>query len=100
MIRPPALDTPLEPVNWARGRRYPVAGYDEEASHPEHRHRADRGAGSVAPFHRQADEGERALAQERLEIAQALDVGDVEFAAGLVDQQVHLALRPRPHRVD
>jgi len=51
-------------------------------------------------IHRQADEGERACAEQRFQIAQAFDVGDAEFAAGLVNQQVHLALGSRPHGID
>src|SRR5258708_390947 len=73
---------------------------DEVALQPEHRDGADRRTGAVAPFHRQADEGERALAQQRFQVAQALDVGDAEFAARLVNQQVHLAIGPGPHRID
>src|SRR5437588_5349057 len=39
----------------------------------EHGHGADRRSGAVAPLHRQADEGERALAEQRFQVAQALD---------------------------
>src|SRR5262249_16445836 len=61
---------------------------------------AERRAGAVAPFERQADELERALPDQRLEIAQAFDVRDVEVEARLVHQRVDLALRPRSHGVD
>jgi hypothetical protein len=69
----------------------PHAGYDTEVvsggeppSQPEHRHSADRRSCAVAPLHRQADEGEGAFAQQRFQIAQAFDVGDVELKARLV----------------
>src|SRR5437773_6505296 len=70
------------------------------ASHVEHCNRADRRRRSAAPLHRQADEGELATTKQRFEIAQALDMGDVEIEAGLVDEGIHLALRSRPHRID
>ena len=38
--------------------------------------------------------------KQRFQIAQALDVGDAEFAAGLVNQRVHLAFGRRPHQVN
>src|SRR5271167_56387 len=66
----------------------------------EYRDRADRRAGAVAPLQRQADELEFAFADERLEIAQALHMGDVELEAGFVDQRVDLALRSGPHGID
>ena len=56
------------------------------ASHIKHRHGADRRSRPAAPLHRQADEGELAAAEQRFEIAQALDMGDVEVEAGLVDE--------------
>src|ERR1700752_3516808 len=64
----------------------------------QHRDGADRRAGALAPFQRQADELEFALAEQRFQIAQALDVGDVELEAGLVHERVDHALGPRPHR--
>jgi hypothetical protein len=67
--------------------------------HIEHGHGADRRAGAVAPLHRQADEGELAGAEQRFQIAQALDVGDIEFETRLVNQQIHLAFRAGPHTV-
>src|SRR4051812_50193947 len=70
------------------------------ASHVKHGDRADRRCCPAAPLHRQADEGELAAAKQCFEIAQALDMGDVEVEAGLVDEGIHLALRSRPHRID
>src|SRR5437016_11677940 len=69
-------------------------------SHIEYRHGADRRSGAFAPLHRQADEGEGALAEQRFQIAQALDVGDVEVEACLVYHQIDIALGSGPHRVD
>src|SRR5689334_8243817 len=66
----------------------------------EQRDRADRRAGAATKFERQADEAELALAEQGLEVAQALHVGDVELETGLVHERVHHALRARPHRVD
>src|ERR1700761_3653555 len=66
----------------------------------EHGNRTDRRGGALAPFHRQADEGEIALAQQGFQVARAFDVGDVEVETGLVHEQVHLAVRPRPHGID
>src|SRR5271167_2183084 len=66
----------------------------------EDRHRADGRAGSAAQFERQADEAELALADQRLEVAQAFDVGDVEVEARLVDEGVDDPHRPRPHGID
>src|SRR6187455_1362716 len=66
----------------------------------EDRDRADRRAGAAAPFQRQADEAEPALPEQRLEIAQAFDVRDVELEAGLVHQRVYFAFGARPHRID
>ena len=57
-------------------------------SQPEHSHRTDRRRRTAAPLHWQADEGESALAKQRFQIAQALDVGDVEVEAGFVNQRV------------
>src|ERR1700730_15864967 len=77
------LDTPLSrgmTVRFVDQPRSSLAVQSAPPSHPEHRHRADRRSRAVAPLHRQADEGEAALAEQRLEIAQALDVGDAEFA--------------------
>ena len=47
----------------------------------EHRHRTDRGTGSASPLERQSDEAEFALADQGFQIAQALDVRDVELQA-------------------
>src|SRR3954451_18969664 len=69
-------------------------------SHVKHGDRADRRGRSAAPFHRQADEGELAPAKQRFEIAQALDMGDVEVEAGLVHEGIHLPLGSRSHRID
>ena len=71
-----------------------------ETSHIEHGDGADWRAGPLAPLHRQADESEAAPAQQRFQIAQALDVGDVEVETRLVNQRVHPALGSGPHRVD
>src|SRR6516162_2583394 len=95
------------PVITARHREAassPITGssafVDDDGLILEHRDGADRRAGALAPFQRQADELEFAFADERLEIAQALDVSDVELEAGLVHQRIDHALGPRPHRVD
>src|SRR4051794_5977272 len=72
----------------------------ESCSHIEHGHRADRRGGALAPLQWQPDKGELTLAEQRFQIAEALDVGDAEVEARLVYQQVHLAVRPGPHRVD
>src|SRR5262249_39371990 len=69
-------------------------------SQTEHRDCTDRRSRALAHLHRQADEGELTLAKQGFQIAQALDVSDVEVEAGLVDHQVHVAHRPRPHRID
>src|SRR5262252_7707500 len=45
----------------------------------EHCDGADRRAGALAPFQRQPDELKLALPQQRLEIAQAFHMRDVEF---------------------
>src|SRR5579864_3409887 len=82
------------------GRFLVFLKYSEVLLVVEHRDRADRRAGAFAPFQRQADELEFALAEQGLEIAQALHMRDVELKAGLVHQRIHFALRPRPHRVD
>src|SRR5687768_6552573 len=66
----------------------------------EHGDGADWRSCAVAPLRRQADEGELTLAEQRFQIAQALDVGDVEVETRLVHERVHLALGPGPHRVD
>src|SRR6202011_1697773 len=66
----------------------------------KYRDGADRRAGPLAPLERQADEAELALADQGLEVAQALHVRDVELEAGLVHERVDDALRARPHRVD
>src|ERR1700692_3365414 len=66
----------------------------------EHRNSADRRAGAFAPFQRQADELEFALAEEGLQIAQALDMGKAELKAGFVHHRIYFASRARPHRVD
>src|SRR5262245_13893331 len=66
----------------------------------EHGDRTDRRAGTAPPFERQSDEAEFALADQRLEIAEAFDVGDVELEAGLVHERVHHADRSGPHGVD
>ena len=50
---------------------------------------ADRRTRSSAPFQRQSDKPEFPFADERLQIAEALDMGDVEIEAGLVHQRVH-----------
>src|ERR1700756_3610589 len=55
----------------------------------EHRHGANRRAGAAAPFERQADERKFALADQRLEAAQAFDMRDVELEARLVHERVH-----------
>src|ERR1700733_9272131 len=52
----------------------------------KHRDRADRRAGALAPFQRQADELELALAEQCFEVAQALDVGEAEIEAGFVHE--------------
>src|SRR5262245_64427272 len=61
---------------------------------------ADRRAGTAAPLERQANEAEYALAEQRLQIAKALDVRDVELKAGLVNQGVDIALGARAHGID
>src|SRR6201986_752519 len=66
----------------------------------EHRDRADRRAGALTPFQRQADELEFTLAEQGFEIAEAFHVGDVELEAGFVHQRVHFAFRSRPRLVD
>src|ERR1700730_1715763 len=66
----------------------------------KYREGANRRAGPLAPLERQADEAELALADQGLEVAQALHVRDVELEAGLVHERVDDALRARPHRVD
>src|SRR5262249_60632947 len=66
----------------------------------EHRHGANRRAGAPAPFERQADEAEFSLADQRLEVAQAFDVRDVELEACLVHERVDGAHRAWAHGVD
>src|SRR2546427_10843016 len=66
----------------------------------EHRRGTNRRAGAAAPFERQADEAEFALADQRLEVAQAFDVRDVEFEARLVHERVHDAHGSGAHGVD
>src|SRR6266481_5437019 len=66
----------------------------------EHRDRADGRAGAAAPLERQADEAEFALADQRLQIAQALNMRDVELEAGLVHERVDVSHRARAHGVD
>src|SRR6185295_4845015 len=61
---------------------------------------ADRRTGATAPFERQADEAEAALAEQGLEIAKALDVCDAEFQACLVHERVDVTLRTRTHGID
>src|SRR6185437_7041272 len=60
----------------------------------------DRRSGSFAPFHRQADEGELPVAEQRFQVAQAFDVGDIEVKTCLVNQQVDFTIRTRAHRID
>src|ERR1700741_4580018 len=69
-------------------------------SHVEHRDSANGRGRALAHFHRQADEGELPLTKQRLQIAQALNRGDVEIEAGFVYEQVDVTHRARPHRVD
>src|SRR5688572_27973003 len=66
----------------------------------EHSHRPDRRAGAAAPLERQPDEAELALSDQRLQIAQAIHVRDVELQACLVDEDVHGSDRPGAHGVD
>src|ERR1700756_1031942 len=66
----------------------------------KHRDGADRRTGALAPFQRQADELKFALPEQRLEIAQAFHMRDVEFEAGFVHECIDFTFRPRPHRVD
>src|SRR5271166_5380838 len=62
----------------------------------EHRDGADRRAGALAPFQRQADELKFALPEQRLEIAQAFHMRDVEFEASFMHQRIDFTFRPRP----
>src|SRR6476620_11492097 len=99
---PPACST-LRRDGWAAFSSAIVLlrnGSRFSTSHVKYSHGADWRSRPLAPLHRQADEGEGALAEQRFEIAQALDVGDVEVEAGLVNQQVDVAVRPRAHRID
>src|ERR1700687_2245895 len=82
--------------SWCRPAR-PSWSWPRQALLVEHGHRPDRRAGSAAPFQRQPDEAELAFADQRLEIAQALDMGDVELQARLVDERVHDAFRSGAH---
>ena len=43
---------------------------------------------------------ELTLPKQRFQVAQALDVGDVEVEAGLVDKRVHHPDRPWTHGID
>src|ERR1700744_3457955 len=92
------------PLFWIRFLRH-LRGHARPIGLPlclkvEHGDRTDRRGGAFAPLHRQADESELAFAEQRFEIAQAFDVGDVEIEASLVNQQVDLAVGSRSHRVD
>src|SRR5262245_40813004 len=66
----------------------------------EHRHGPNGRARSTTPLQRQADEEKLALADQRLQVAQTLDVRDVEAEAGFVHEGVDVALGAWPHRVD
>src|SRR3954464_1971715 len=63
--------------NWAATHYFKVKSFGLNGfSQAEHGNRADRRGGALAPFQRQADERELPLPQQRLEIAQAFDMGD------------------------
>src|SRR4051812_23744660 len=91
---------PRSPFTSAYGFPPPKFRRMRKASQSEHGDRADWRGGTFAPLQRQADESELSLAQQRFQIAQAFDVGDAEVETGLVHQQVFLAVRAGPHRVD
>src|SRR5262249_11440172 len=80
---------PAHPADEPRVRLFVEYGYG-----------TDRRAGAAAPFEGQPDEPELALTDQRLQIAQALDVRDVELKTGLVDQRVDDPHRARPHGID
>src|SRR6202011_3946547 len=65
----------------------------------KYRDGADGRAGPLAPLERQADEPELALADQGLEVAQALPGCGVELEAALVAGRVDAPPGPGPHRV-
>src|SRR5476649_1408586 len=66
----------------------------------EYRDRTNWRACAAAPFERQSYGAELTLTDQCLQIAQALDMRDIELKTSLVHKRVDVALRSGPYGID